>query len=116
MVSIHTGLSALNAFATGVQGTAYNIANINTAGFQPVSVDYRSGRPADHGVRPVVTRPPADTTVSATPAAGQSVPVSHVNEAREMTKLIVNQRSFEANAVVIRASDDLIGTLIDLKI
>ena len=33
-----------------------------------------------------------------------------------MTKLIVNQRSFEANAVVIRASDDLIGTLIDLKI
>ena len=94
MVSIHTGLSALNAFATGVQGTAYNIANINTAGFQPVSVDYRSGRPADHGVRPV----------------------SHVNEAREMTKLIVNQRSFEANAVVIRASDDLIGTLIDLKI
>ena len=113
MVSIHTGLSALNAFATGVQGTAYNI---NTAGFQPVSVDYRSGRPADQGVRPVVTRPPADTTVSATPAAGQSLPVSHVNEAREMTKLIVNQRSFEANAVVIRASDDLIGTLIDLKI
>ena len=102
MVSIHTGLSALNAFATGVQGTAYNIANINTAGFQPVSVDYRS--------------PPADTTVSATPAAGQSLPVSHVNEAREMTKLIVNQRSFEANAVVIRTSDDLIGTLIDLKI
>ena len=100
MVSIHTGLSALNAFATGVQGTAYNIANINT----------------DQGVRPVVTRPPADTTVSATPAAGQSLPVSHVNEAREMTKLIVNQRSFEANAVVIRASDDLIGTLIDLKI
>ena len=49
MVSIHTGLSALNAFATGVQGTAYNIANINTAGFQPVSVDYRSGRPADQG-------------------------------------------------------------------
>ena len=45
MVSIHTGLSALNAFATGVQGTAYNIANINTAGFQPVSVDYISGRP-----------------------------------------------------------------------
>ena len=115
MVSIHTGLSALNAFATGVQGTAYNIANINTAGFQPVSVDYRSGRPADHGVRPVVNRPPADTTVSATPA-GQSLPVSHVNEAREMTKLIVNQRSFEANAVVIRTSDDLIGTLIDLKI
>lgn len=33
-----------------------------------------------------------------------------------MTKLIVNQRSFEANAVVIRTSDDLIGTLIDLKI
>ena len=115
MVSLHTGLSALNAFATGVQGTAYNIANVNTAGFKPVSVDYQSGRPADQGVRPVVTRPPADTAASATPA-GQSPPVSHVNEAREITKLMVNQRSFEANAVVIRASDDLIGTLIDLKV
>ncbi len=115
MVSLHTGLSALNAFATGIQGTAYNIANVNTAGFQPVSVDYRSGRPADQGVRPVVTRPAADATVSATPVE-QVLPVSHVNEAREMTKLIVNQRSFEANAVVIRASDDLIGSLINLKV
>lgn len=115
MVSLNTGLSALNAFTTGVQGTAYNIANVNTAGFQPVSVRYQSGRPADQGVRPLVTRPAADAAVSAVPA-GPFPPVSHVDEAREMINLTLNQRSFEANAAVIRASDELIGILIDLKV
>ena len=112
MVVLNTGLSALNAFATGVQGTAYNIANVNTGGFQPVSVHYRSGKPADQGVRPVVTRPAPDPA----PAAAAPFAASHVDEAREMTNLIVNQRSFEANAAVIRTGDELLGTLIDLKV
>lgn len=111
MVSLNTGLGALNAFATGVRGTAYNIANGNTDGFQPVSVRYQSGRPADQGVDPAVTRPATEAAAPASP-----FPVSHVDEAREMVNLTLNQRSFEANAVVIRASDELIGTLIDLKV
>lgn len=113
ITSLRTGLSAMNAFATGVQGTAYNIANVNTGGFQPVAVRYQSGKPADQGVRPVVTRPapdPAPASQTAPPA------VSHVDESREMTNLMVNQRSFEANAAVVRTSDDLLGTLIDLKV
>lgn len=112
--SLQTGLSALNAFATGVQGTAYNIANVNTGGFQPVSVRYQSGKPADQGVRPIVSRPAPD----AAPAERTDglAALSRVDESREMTSLMTNQRSFEANAAVIRASDAMIGTLIDLKV
>lgn len=115
MVSLHTGLSALNAFATGVHGTAYNIANVNTDGFQPVSVRYQSGRPADQGVRPLVSRPAPEATASASPAV-PAHPVSHVNQTREMVNLTADQRAFEANAVVIRASDEMIGTLIDIRV
>ena len=112
MTSLSTGLSALQAFSTGVHGTAYNIANVNTGGFQPVSVRYQSGKPADQGVRPVISRPAPDPTHQ--PAEVPSF--SHVDEAREMTNLIINQRSFEANAAVIRTNDELLGTLVDLRV
>lgn len=111
MVLFDTSLSALNSFATGVQGTAYNLANVNTASFQPVSVRYQSGRPADLGVRPIVTRPAPDVL-----AGEQAAPYSHVDVAREMTNLIINQRSFEANTAVIRTGDELLGVLVDLKV
>lgn len=110
MTGMDTSLSALHAFATGTHGTAYNIANINTGGFRPVSVRYRSGVPDDQGVRPVVTR-------EAAPAAGEltgPTAPSGTEPAREMVNLIVNQRSFEANAAVIRTDDALLGTIIDL--
>lgn len=111
MVSFDPSLSALNSFATGVQGTAYNIANVNTASFQPVSVRYQSGRPADQGVHPVITRPAPDIV-----SGEQAAPFSHVDVAREMTNLITNQRAFEANATFIRTGDELLGVLVDLKV
>lgn len=43
-------VSALDAFATGMQATAHNIANVNTAGFQPQAV-YYADLPPHMGVR-----------------------------------------------------------------
>lgn len=40
---------------------------------------------------------------------------SNVNIADEMVNNIVNQRFFEANAVTIRTSDEMLGTVINLK-
>lgn len=127
MINFGPSQSALSSFATGVQGTAYNIANINTGGFQPVSVRYQSG-PRDQGVQPVVSRASnavvdnmvgnVTDRVDISPAAQMSPAsqVSHVEPAREMVNLTTNQRAFEANSVVIRASDEMIGTLIDIKV
>lgn len=107
--------SAMNAFATGVHGTAYNIANISTGGFQPVSVRYQSG-PNEQGVTPIVTRakPPTNTADNVT--ISTKMGISNVDPAREMVNLTTNQRAFEANSTVIRASDEMIGTLIDIRV
>ncbi|MDR2075714.1 MAG: flagellar biosynthesis protein FlgG [Desulfovibrio sp.] len=115
MPGLSTSLSALNAFSVGVQGTAYNIANVSTDGFRPVSVRYRSGRPADFGVEPVITRPRPmpDELVGRTPGP---LPFSRTDVAREMTHLMVNQRSFEANAAVVRSVDEMLGVLVDLRV
>lgn len=111
--AMNSGLSALNAFSTGVHGSAYNLANLNTAGFNPVSVHYSSGPLSSHGletgVHPVVSR-----TVSSTTPTTQAFQPSHTDLAREMVNLTVNQNAFDANAQVIRASDEMLGTLVDM--
>ncbi len=112
MINLSSPLSAMSAFATGVQGSAYNIANISTDNFQPVAVHYQSGRPAgqtEQGVRPVVTRP------EPVPANALAQP-SHTDLARETVNLIINQRGFEANAAVVRTTDAMLGVLIDLRV
>ena len=111
--AIYSSLSAMHALSTGVHGTAYNLENLNTAGFNPVSVHYSSGPRSSHGletgVRPVVSRtvpPMAETTRVFQP--------SRTDLAREMVNLAVNQNAFDANAQVIRASDELLGGLVDV--
>ncbi len=111
--AMNTSLSAMNAFSTGVHGSAYNLANVNTAGFNPVAVHYASGPSSssgtETGVRPVVSRP-----VSAPAETGRVFGPSRTDVAREMVNLSVNQNAFDANAQVIRASDEMLGTLVDM--
>ncbi len=129
--AMNNAVSAMDAFATGVQGNAYNIANVNTNGFDPVSVRYQSGPAAgenprlEQGVQAIVTRPGSDglagsnaaqsDTVSFSPEAMALANPSNTDIAREMTGLIANQRAFEANAATIPTQDQMLGTIINIK-
>lgn len=111
--TMSSSLSAMHAFSTGIHGSAYNLANVNTAGFNPVSVHYSSGPISsgglETGVRPVVSR-----AVSSTSQAEQVFQPSRTDIAREMVNLTINQNAFDANAQVIRAGDELLGALVDV--
>ena len=107
MISPVSNLSAMQAFTVGQHGVGYNIANINTDGFRPVAVHYRSG-PTDLTVEPVVTRQTAQLSDS----LAVKEP-SRTDLAREITHMIMNQRAFEANAVVVRTWGDTVGRFID---
>lgn len=123
--------SAMDAFATGVQGNAYNIANVNTNGFDPVAVRYQSGSAAgenprlEQGVQAIVTRPGNDgltgssatqaDTATFSPEAMALANPSNTDVAREMTSMIANQRAFEANAATIPTQDQMLGTIINIK-
>ncbi len=126
MINFSPALSALQAFGTGMQGTAYNVANVNTDKFQPVAVNYQSGSPADQGVRALVSRPEpvaqeTDAPTQASPEALQSaywarLPQSNTELSREFTNMILDERSFEANTVSIRTGDEMLGAVLDMKI
>ena len=107
--AMNNSLSAMNAFSTGVHGSAYNLANVNTAGFNPVAVHYASGPSSSSGTETGLSRP-----VSAPAETGRVFGPSRTDVAREMVNLSVNQNAFDANAQVIRASDEMLGTLVDM--
>ena len=108
--------------------TAHNVANVNTAGFAPQHAVYATG-PGGRGVRldavlqdsGVAGRLPAEVrnnpAVSAAPASVESdfVNPGGTDLGREMTQMISTQRTYEANAQVVRTGDAMLGTLLDLK-
>ena len=126
--SMNLGASAMNAHSWGMAVTAHNVANVNTAGFASQHAVYATG-PGGRGVRldavlqdsGVAGRLPAEVrntpAVSAAPASVESdfVNPGGTDLGREMTQMISTQRTYEANAQVVRTGDAMLGTLLDLK-
>ncbi|NLY42271.1 MAG: hypothetical protein GX055_11725 [Desulfovibrionales bacterium] len=109
-------IQALDAFATSMQVTANNLANINTNGFHAQRVDLESG-PGDRGVRvqDIVEITKEGPLVSQLDERGEEITVeaSDVDVATEMTQMIQDERAFEANAVTLASYERMIGQFID---
>ena len=137
----YISVSALDAFATGMQAIAHNIANVSTEGFQPQAVYYSALPPytgvqvgavtgPDHELVPLrqpdpvtltapvpeqqlgVLSPPPDDLTSFMPP--EWLNPSQTSLEREMTNMIIVQRAYEANALPVRVWDEMTGTLLDL--
>jgi len=116
-----TALSA-NAMAQAV--TANNIANVNTAGFNPSRVSFEE-RPDLGGVALQDIREtdvqgsfvPANAPIQGQDGAeAQSsgyVEGSGTDMVTETVQMIENERGFEANAAVVRSVDEMLGQFLD---
>ena len=119
-MDMYVNASALNAFSSGMQATAHNIANVSTSNFEPHTYVYMSG-PMDHGV---VFMPKAGFEQSVErpaytePAPGYFTDIinNSVDIPREMVNMIMNQHAYGANARVISAGEDISGVLLDLVV
>jgi flagellar basal-body rod protein FlgC len=124
---MYTAATALNAFGTGVQVTAHNLANVLTDGFKAGRVTYQdlprySGTAAQVQTRlggdgpliPVQGLPRDPSTPAWVPNG--FVEGSNTDVAREMVNLIVTHRGYQANAKVVPTVDSMLGTIINLKV
>ena len=137
----YISVSALDAFSTGMQAIAHNIANVNTEGFHPQSVYYAS-LPPYMGVQVGDITGPGPQGLAASMPGAEIAPVSVPDQQigvlppapdnltsfmppewlnpsqtsleREMVNMTLVQRAYEANTVPIRVWDEMTGTLIDL--
>lgn len=120
-----TSLSALGAFSVGMQVTANNIANMNTAEFNASRVQYETG-PQGYGVRvgtitrdetsgPLIPAIPSEGSVY---QAGETYmrPGSNVSIEREFVNMMTTEHAYGANAKVVQAYEDLTGIVVDMKV
>ena len=118
--------SALNAFGVDMLVRANNIANVNTNGFHSQDLSLMTG-PGGEGtlvgnIYYNTSRGPLVPGLVMSDGGGREVlspgyvEGSNTDVAHEFVHMIVNQRSYEANAAVVRAYDQLSGTVLDMKI
>jgi flagellar hook-associated protein FlgK len=92
-----TSLSGLKAAQISLNVTANNIANLNTPGFKADRVDLASA-PDEDGVE----------------VAGVQSTDLPVDPTTEMQKLIQDRLLYGANAMVVRAADQMYGSLLNV--
>jgi flagellar basal-body rod protein FlgC len=103
------GLSALQSYQQAVNITANNVANAQTDGFVPQQVQFLQSVPAGYGVSVAGT-----SSGATTPDASPTVP-SGTDLTSEMVNLLTYRNGFKAAAKVIQTTDQMLGSLLDVK-
>lgn len=131
--SMDIGATALSAFGAGMQTLTHNVANVNTAGFNPQRAEYSDiegsrgarldavfqgdGLAGQEGTRVSYDelRQRARDMGAAEGAPLESLFPSGTNLEREMADLVAMPHTYEANAQVVRTADDMLGVILDMK-
>lgn len=104
MATYGPSLSGMNAAWIQLAVASNNLANLNTDGYRAKRVDFQST--PDGGVRPG----------SIQENQGEPAPDgSNVDPALELVNLMTGSMFFSANAAVVRAQAELLGTTLDIK-
>ena len=117
---LSSAVSALDAYGTGMQVIAHNVANVNTDEFQASRIRY--GDVPHGGVRVEEIRqdsapaaPAADQAQEANPAE-EARAAGNVQIERELTEAMTTEQAYTANAAVVRTYEDMLGTVIDMVV
>ena len=113
--SINSSLSALAAFAKKQESVADNTANVNTDGFKKTRVTLQSGVAGT--IEPQVSRVETSGPLAyeQTAAGYDLVEQSNVDIGEEIPQAMLNRRYYQANIKMIQFSDEMLGSLLDIK-
>ena len=110
-------LSALEAHRKKMDVTANNVANINTDGFKKSRVLFKEeegSRGVQVDIRKVET--PGSAVLYDDGERQTYVETSNVDYAEEAVNMIMARRGFEANLKALQAQDEMLGSLLNIKI
>ena len=111
---VYNNLSALGAFSKKIGVTANNIANAETDGFKKSRAVLKEGERND--VQVEIQRDESPGAVVYEDQDGEMVEreLSNVDIGEELTHTITILNGYKANLKMVKAQDEMIGTLIDL--
>lgn len=111
--TFNAAISSIKAHGRKLDVTANNVANVNTNGFKRNQAVLQEGAVRDVRVHVRKDMTPAPPDPLAPDAPGIDKALSNVDLADEMTSLIPTTIGYKVNLKVIRARDEMIGSLLD---
>ena len=111
--TLNAAVSSIWAHGRKLHVTANNVANVNTNGFKRDQAILQEGTAGDVRVHVRKDMTPAPPDPLAPDAPGIEKELSNVDLADEMTGLIPTTIGYKVNLKVIRARDEMIGSLLD---
>lgn len=101
-MNISNNISSIQSHQTMMNVNANNVANVNTDGFVPSGTKMSSGQ--------------GSVTANTRQADDNGSPKSQTDLSKEIPNQIVAQRVTEANVSAIKTQDEMLGSLIDMKV
>ncbi|NRR30790.1 hypothetical protein HSX11_11435 [Oxalobacteraceae bacterium] len=105
--ALSTGVSALSATQRALDVSAHNVANTSTQGFTPQQASFQEAAPAGSGVT-LSIQGRALSGANPVAAAGTDLP-------KEISSQLVYRAQFDLSAQLIKAEDERLGSLIDIR-
>lgn len=96
-IAINSAQSALNAYATMLNNTANNVANINTAGYKPLQTNMQE-----------------TTTGGVTANTSGNAPADSVELTKEVVDMMVAEFGFKANVKMFKTAQETRKSVIDI--
>jgi flagellar hook protein FlgE len=116
MISAYqSALSALQAFGTGINSNANNIANSLTNGYKRTRVTYSETKPQGVSAQAEKVNTPGPSIYEQTNNGNELVEQSNVDLANELTDMTVTSNYYQANLKTIQTSDQMLGSLLNIK-
>jgi flagellar basal-body rod protein FlgC len=112
--SVNSTISALRANKTMLGVTANNIANANTDEFKKSRATLKEGANGDVVVDINRVNTPGHRYQELEGDQRVEKESSNVNLEEEVPKMMVSQRTYEANLKVLQTQDNMSGTLLDI--
>lgn len=115
--ALTAGVSGLSANQRALDVAANNVANANTANFQPQQANFQESSPAGGGVTLSVEgrQLAAADNVTGSASVDGAAASNGVDVAREITNTLVYDIGARLSANVVKTADQALGSLIDVK-
>lgn len=109
--ALNIGITSLRAYQRALDSSSHNIANANTSGFQPEQAQFQEAIAG--GV--VVNISQNGSIASGSAPADLATQASGTDLSTELVNTIQYKAGFQFSAQIVKAADDVLGTLIDIN-
>jgi flagellar basal body rod protein FlgG len=112
---IRSTLAGLLGQQKKVEASAHNTANLLTEGYKKTRVTLVEGTSGQVEARSEKIETPGPIIYEQTSAGFSPVELANVELGEEIPGLLLSRRFFQANLKHIRAQDEMLGTLLDIR-